>query len=58
VVDVEFNKGKPVFAKLPATAPGQVVTKNRRILIYAEFPSMTSVLRNVRPSLGMECTTR
>jgi TATA-binding protein-associated factor len=48
VPDVEFKNGEPVFAAMAQPQPGQIVPKNRKILIYSEFPSMTGLLRNVR----------
>lgn len=48
VPDVEFIDGKPVFPKLK---PSKGSSKIRKILIYSEFPSMTSLLVKVRSFL-------
>lgn len=48
VPDVEFKDGRPIFPKIRLPQPGQVITQNRKLLIFAEFPSMTGLLRNVR----------
>jgi TATA-binding protein-associated factor len=50
VPDVEFKDGQPVFASIPRPSPGQIVSQNRKILIFSEFPSMTGLLRNVGSS--------
>lgn len=44
VSDVEFKDGKAVF---PIVNTEGLVKKERKILIYAEFPSMTLLLRQV-----------
>jgi hypothetical protein len=45
VLDVEFVDGQAVFP--PTGASSGLVTQERKILIYAEFPSMTPLLQNV-----------
>lgn len=45
--DVDFQDGMLVFPVLHPPKDGQSVPRSRRILIYAEFPSMTGLLRNV-----------
>ncbi|KAF8800887.1 hypothetical protein BYT27DRAFT_7216694, partial [Phlegmacium glaucopus] len=60
VLDVSFNNGVPVFPSLE-DAPKGIGNKTRQILIYAEFPSMTPLLRNVLdlyevPSLAIDGT--
>ncbi|KAJ4463203.1 P-loop containing nucleoside triphosphate hydrolase protein [Lentinula lateritia] len=54
VPDVEFLDGKPVFPKLK---PLKGSSKTRKILIYSEFPSMTSLLVKVLRIYGVECLT-
>lgn len=44
--DVTFVEGEPVFPKAPII-PEVDVKKTRRIIIYAEFPSMAPLLQNV-----------
>ena len=47
VEDVTFEDGSPILdSSKPA---GGLSSTTRRILIYAEFPSMTPLLRNVSP---------
>jgi hypothetical protein len=53
VLDVSFNNGVPVFPSLE-DAPKGIGNKTRQILIYAEFPSMTPLLRNVCVGLLLE----
>jgi hypothetical protein len=49
VPDVVFEDGKPVLNYPAGYHPNsQGHTRQRKVLIYAEFPSMTSLLRNVR----------
>ena len=33
---------------MPTLQPGQVATRNTKVLIYQEFPSFSALLRNVR----------
>jgi TATA-binding protein-associated factor len=47
--DVEFENGEPVFPTLPPLIEGILPTRNTKVLIYAEFPSMTGLLMNVCP---------
>ena len=50
--DVTFEDGKPVFPKKGRYRPKtRTDTRTRKILIYAEFPSLTPVLQNVRELL-------
>ncbi|KAJ3803777.1 P-loop containing nucleoside triphosphate hydrolase protein [Lentinula aff. lateritia] len=53
VPDVEFINGKPVFPKLKPSKG----MKTRKILIYSEFPSMTSLLVKVLKIYAVECLT-
>lgn len=46
VEDVKFEDGKPVFPLVPAI-PEDKLKRTRRIIIYAEFPSMAPLLQNV-----------
>lgn len=46
-MDVTFVEGEPVFPKAPDTSEVDDVKRNRRIIIYAEFPSMAPLLQNV-----------
>lgn len=43
--DIEFEDGELVLGEVPRDLQ---LTRNRRILIYAEFPSMTPLLKRVR----------
>lgn len=47
VSDVTFVDGRAVFEDVEPFTPG-LHTRNRKILIFSEFPSMTAILRNVR----------
>lgn len=47
VPDVSFVDGKPVFAPVGRFSEKQGHTRNRKILIYSEFPSVTGLLRKV-----------
>jgi hypothetical protein len=47
VEDVKFQDGKLVLPAADSDLSGQPFSQNRRILIYSEFPSMSSILRNV-----------
>ncbi|KIK51761.1 hypothetical protein GYMLUDRAFT_251819 [Collybiopsis luxurians FD-317 M1] len=47
VPDVEFANGKPVFGRVDRFSADRGHTRKRKILIYSEFPSMTSLLRKV-----------
>jgi hypothetical protein len=44
VLDVEFVDGEALFP--PTGASSSPVTQERKVLIYAEFPSMTPLLQN------------
>lgn len=49
VPDVEFQDGQVIFPTLAQKPgePGETASRTRKILIYAEFPSMTGILQNV-----------
>ncbi|KAF9447919.1 hypothetical protein P691DRAFT_670489 [Macrolepiota fuliginosa MF-IS2] len=51
VEDVAFEDGKPIFPEAP-TVPGE--QRMRRIIIFAEFPSMTPLLQNVLRLYGIK----
>lgn len=48
-IDVSFAEGEPIFEKGPSI-PEEDVKRARRIIIFAEFPSMAPLLQNVRRS--------
>jgi len=45
--EVLFEDGQAVFPPLPELTPGQVVSRENKIVIYMEFPSLGHILRNV-----------
>ncbi|KAJ3885134.1 P-loop containing nucleoside triphosphate hydrolase protein [Lentinula edodes] len=57
VPDVEFIDGKPVFPKPNPSDGPKGPSKTRKILIYSEFPSMTSLLVKVLDIYGVQCFT-
>ena len=44
--DVDFQDGEPVFPQIHATWASEP-QRTRRIIVYAEFPSMAPLLQNV-----------
>lgn len=45
--DVAFVDGEPVLPQ-PPCVPEEGIKRTRRIIIFAEFPSMAPLLQNVR----------
>ncbi|KAF5339073.1 hypothetical protein D9758_016463 [Tetrapyrgos nigripes] len=54
VLDVTFEGKKPNFPDLPPLLPGVQPTRTRRILIYAEFPSVAPLLQNILLLYGVK----
>ncbi|KAF5344632.1 hypothetical protein D9756_011234 [Leucocoprinus leucothites] len=46
VEDVHFEEGEPIFPDIPSI-PRHKISRKRRIIIYAEFPSMAPLLQNI-----------
>lgn len=44
---VDFKDGGVVFPPIPASAPGEKISQNLKILIYQEFPSFGPMVRDV-----------
>jgi hypothetical protein len=45
--EIIVNDGIVTFPELPLPLPGIVATHNNKIVVYAEFPSLGGLLRNV-----------
>jgi len=45
--EVLFEDGEAVFPPFPELSPGQVVSRENKVVIYMEFPSLGHIMRNV-----------
>ncbi|KAG7093167.1 hypothetical protein E1B28_006856 [Marasmius oreades] len=55
IADVQFVDGAPIFPPPPSVPLSQSSPRNRKIVIYAAFPSMTPILLNVLNLYGIDC---
>lgn len=46
---MKFEDGAVIFPPIPPPTPGEKISKDIKILIYQEFPSLGPLLRNVSP---------
>ena len=45
---MEFKDGQVFFPEIPPPAPGEIVTRDEKIIIQQIFPSFGPLVRNVR----------